>query len=107
MRDDLNRNNHDTKTVIVLGEGRYSVGPGIVPSPKDATHMMPAIVIARVQKVALLAGLDGKPLNAPPDIAAVIACPSRQAVNVVIRTCMEMLSMFEAADAEMKNQPKP
>jgi len=115
MKDNTKR---DGPFVTVLGKGRMEVGPGVFPATVDGqpVGLVPAIVISRLVEHKLLFGLDGKPLpqtKDPANIVAVIGTANRQAVQVVLRTCMELLSMFDeqekrqAARAAAVGQVKP
>lgn len=91
---------------VVLGQGHFSVGPGFLPGKEPGT-VIPAIMISRVVRSPVLFGLDGKPLDTardPENLVAIIGTANRQAVQIILKTCMTLLEIFEKLELE-KGQP--
>jgi len=91
------------KLVVMLGEGKLAVGPAVLPMEMGGKpSLVPGIAISKVVKAKVLFGLDGAPLphaNAQ-DLVCVIGTPNRQAVQVILKTCMTLLDVFDKAEAE-------
>ena len=89
---------------VVLRQGHFSVGPGFLPGKEPGT-VIPAIMISRVVRSPVLFGLDGKPLDTardPENLVAIIGTANRQAVQIILKTCMTLLEIFEKLE---KGQP--
>lgn len=89
--------------MIMLGEGKVAVGPAII--PVDDKTGLPAMVFNRIEKVPLLMGLDGQPLpRKPGEVLAIIGTPNRHAVQILLKTCMALLDLFDKDEAASKTE---